>query len=401
VHSSQLDLRHQDLGKLGDATEDSNTRRVMSGFENLAGIISNPDFDRIAPAGVRRRGLNLLSLDGGGVKGLFSLIVLEKLMAEVERRDNSHGPRRLPCEYFDLIGGTSTGGLLAIMLGRLQMDVSSCIRAYRNMSNDIFDSSGLLSVFDPVRHGVNFALGEPWFSGDKLETAICETINAHIGVQEREDMEAGNLTAKDARLLSPEAQKTRCFVCAICEGHHKAERIRSYLPINRRGRDTTAYKIWQAGRATSAAPMYFPAIKISDHHYFDGGLFCNNPILEVVREAREEFPGIDIDTIVSIGTGKGVAPEPFAPILNFVASAIGRLTTTEAQHEEFTTSDEFQSVRESYSRFQEEEQLGKIDLSAADKMDEIEKIARKYVDSPEIKRQIRNCAERMTSSPRF
>jgi len=61
----------------------------------------------------------LLSLDGGGVRGLSSLLILQELMQEIGRRKDQEVP--LPCEYFDLIGGTSTGGLIAIMLGRLRM----------------------------------------------------------------------------------------------------------------------------------------------------------------------------------------------------------------------------------------------------------------------------------------
>lgn len=62
----------------------------------------------------------ILSLDGGGVRGLSSLLILQNLMKEVRRVKNlDHDP--LPCQYFDLMGGTSTGGLIAIMLGRLRM----------------------------------------------------------------------------------------------------------------------------------------------------------------------------------------------------------------------------------------------------------------------------------------
>jgi patatin-like phospholipase/acyl hydrolase len=62
----------------------------------------------------------ILSLDGGGVRGLSSLLILQNLMKEVRRVKNlDHDP--LPCQYFDLMGGTSTGGLIAIMLGRLHM----------------------------------------------------------------------------------------------------------------------------------------------------------------------------------------------------------------------------------------------------------------------------------------
>ena len=53
------------------------------------------------------------------------------------KRLNPQKPPK-PCEYFDLIGGTSTGGVIAIMLGRLQMDVHSCITAYLDLSSVAF-----------------------------------------------------------------------------------------------------------------------------------------------------------------------------------------------------------------------------------------------------------------------
>ena len=61
----------------------------------------------------------ILSLDGGGVRGLSSLLILRNIMEEIARRNDT--PEALPCDYFDLIGGTGTGGLIAIMLGRLRM----------------------------------------------------------------------------------------------------------------------------------------------------------------------------------------------------------------------------------------------------------------------------------------
>lgn len=70
----------------------------------------------------------ILSLDGGGVRGLSSLLVLERLMNEIQQLKGDSQPA-LPCQYFDLISGTSTGGLIAIMLGRLRM-VSVLIEKY-------------------------------------------------------------------------------------------------------------------------------------------------------------------------------------------------------------------------------------------------------------------------------
>jgi len=60
----------------------------------------------------------ILSLDGGGIRGLSALFILKDILDSVRRKS---GNCCLPCEHFDLIGGTSTGGLVAIMLGRLGM----------------------------------------------------------------------------------------------------------------------------------------------------------------------------------------------------------------------------------------------------------------------------------------
>ena len=70
-----------------------------------------------------QRPIRVLCLDGGGVRGLSSLYIIKKLIEQVkEQEDPDHSkPEQLLrlCEYFDLICGTSTGGLIAIMLSRL------------------------------------------------------------------------------------------------------------------------------------------------------------------------------------------------------------------------------------------------------------------------------------------
>jgi patatin-like phospholipase/acyl hydrolase len=69
--------------------------------------------------------LRILCLDGGGVKGLSSLHIVKELMDQTRREEDLDGPPEgakslRPCECFDVICGTGTGGLIAIMLGRLQ-----------------------------------------------------------------------------------------------------------------------------------------------------------------------------------------------------------------------------------------------------------------------------------------
>jgi patatin-like phospholipase/acyl hydrolase len=87
--------------------------------------------------GDSQRRLRLLSLDGGGVRGLSSIMILKEIMKGV----NANRPRedRLhPWQFFDLIGGTGTGGLIAVMLGRLRMTIADCEAAYLELSERIF-----------------------------------------------------------------------------------------------------------------------------------------------------------------------------------------------------------------------------------------------------------------------
>ncbi|KAK4247602.1 FabD/lysophospholipase-like protein [Corynascus novoguineensis] len=78
--------------------------------------------------------LRLLSLDGGAVRGLSSLMILRRLMTAF---DPDTPPR--PCDYFDMIGGTSTGALIVIMLCRLRIAVNECIDAYTSLPDNTFE----------------------------------------------------------------------------------------------------------------------------------------------------------------------------------------------------------------------------------------------------------------------
>ncbi|KZV61479.1 FabD/lysophospholipase-like protein, partial [Peniophora sp. CONT] len=79
--------------------------------------------------------LRILSLDGGGYRGLASLEILDRLMHELKRDD---GTIPKPCEVFDFIIGTSTGGLIAILLGRLRYSVAEARDTYMKFGEKIF-----------------------------------------------------------------------------------------------------------------------------------------------------------------------------------------------------------------------------------------------------------------------
>ena len=114
------------------------------------------------PSPLDSTGLSLLSLDGGGVRGLSTLFILKRIMDQLNfERKRSSLEAVKPCEIFDLVGGTSTGGyvlivflgayfiddwrdsLIAIMLGRLEMDVDQCIDAYLKLAGEVFSEKSL------------------------------------------------------------------------------------------------------------------------------------------------------------------------------------------------------------------------------------------------------------------
>ena len=90
--------------------------------------------------------LRLLSLDGGGYHGLALLYVLRHIMRNIPGINPSE--KLYPHKYFDLIGGTSTGGLVAVMLGRLGMDIQAAIEKYQELGPSIFgqDRGAFLGV---------------------------------------------------------------------------------------------------------------------------------------------------------------------------------------------------------------------------------------------------------------
>jgi hypothetical protein len=85
----------------------------------------------------------LLCLDGGGVKGISSLIILNAIMERVKEFEGKapNPTQHFPHTCFDLAGGTSTGGLAALMMFRLGMSTQQTMKSYDEMSKEIFPRS--------------------------------------------------------------------------------------------------------------------------------------------------------------------------------------------------------------------------------------------------------------------
>ncbi|QRV75319.1 patatin-like phospholipase protein [Ceratobasidium sp. AG-Ba] len=334
---------------------------------------------------IQSRPLRLLSLDGGGVRGISSLHILKAIMDRI-------APGARPCDYFDLIAGTSTGGLIAIMLGRLRMTVDDCIGQYHKLAKKIFKRSRAAKFGSIVS-------GENRFDPANLEEAI-------KGVVE-------TASPKNTKMADHHPRCARVFVVAVKKNNvnnETARRIRTYSTHNYQA-DTC--EIWQAGRATSAAPSYFPPIELPDERgrtaqYIDGGLGYNNPAKELLYEARNVFgPNAPIGCFISIGTGydKNVAVgrilRAFPAYAAFKAIALG----SEKAHQEM---EEF-FLRETgtYYRFNAGVRLidanGNGDFVQAvgledwHKMGEIEDLTRAYLKEKETSDQLDRCIRKLSS----
>ena len=195
----------------------------------------------------------ILSLDGGGVRGLSIIIILKHIMRNLNRKRQCETQ---PWQEFDIIGGTSTGGIIAIMLGRLRMSLDQCEAAYMRLSSNVFKKSRHSA--DPKRI-YDFLEANGKFSPQPLEDAVREML------RERE------LTDNEL-LKSHDAEACKVFVCATRALNSTPAVLRSYETTKHDPYDDA--QIVEAVRATSAASTFFPETKLGRHGelFVDGRL---------------------------------------------------------------------------------------------------------------------------------
>ncbi|KAL9004634.1 MAG: hypothetical protein Q9188_002561, partial [Gyalolechia gomerana] len=228
------------------------------------------------------KSLNLLALDGGGIRGVSILLILDEIMRRLQHDEGlTHLPR--PCDYFDLIGGTSTGGLVALMLGRLQMTTKDALRTYNKLAGSVFCKANRKRFYK-----------DGTFKETTLEKEVQELVAAK---------ELGESMLRE----NDDAALAKTFVCAVPAANMAHPRLFRSYPV--RENAGTNCKIWEAARATTAAPTFFKRITIADdggaqEDFLDGALRFNNPARLVLEEAMKSFGGASkLGCLVSIGTG--------------------------------------------------------------------------------------------------
>jgi len=228
--------------------------------------------------------IKVLSIDGGGIRG----IIPGQIMVEIEKEF-----KIIPADYFDIISGTSTGGILACAYlcpdksgKNPRYNCEQVVNLYFEYGDDIFDI--------PFFHKIVSAGG---LIDEKYpEDGIEDVLEDHFG----------ELWLKD--LLKP---------CLITSYDIKSRKGHFFYQHKAKNDKTYNFKVKDVARATAAAPTYFEAALISSqdgtkYPLIDGGVFVNNPSICAYSEVRkmskfkrankEEATAKDMK-ILSLGTG--------------------------------------------------------------------------------------------------
>lgn len=241
----------------------------------------------------------ILSLDGGGIRGALTLGYLKKI--ESILRDKYENDSLLLCDYFDLIGGTSTGSIIASGLA-IGLEVDEITRLYMDLGGKIF--------------GKKRNWWKPWetFKYLKAEYDYSALRDSLIATFKNET------TGMPILMGGPEIKTGLCIIAKRADTNstwHIMNHPGGAFFDSNIGRNKDI-PLWQAVRASSAAPTYFvpQMIEVGNGEtgaFVDGGVsMSNNPSLALLMVATlKGFPfgwemGADKLEVVSVGTGYSV-----------------------------------------------------------------------------------------------
>jgi predicted acylesterase/phospholipase RssA len=265
-------------------------KRILFGRKS-GPMASAPSHDRTMDT-VSKRPLRILSIDGGGIRGILPAMVL----ADLERRTN-----RPIIDLFDLIVGTSTGGLVALALscpndeGKPRHTARDIVRLYDVEGKRVFSRSvwhkirsvGALAEGKYPAAGIEGVL-QDYFGDAKLKDALADVVIPAYEIERR----------------IPFFFKTA------------NARMKSYYD----------YPMKTVIRAATAAPTYFEPMQVqidgpNDYYALvDGALFAYNPGMCAYIEALKRHSGFESVIMVSLGTGKLTRRLPYNEVKDWGAA---------------------------------------------------------------------------------
>lgn len=237
--------------------------------------------------------MNILSIDGGGIRGIIPgtvLVALEKKLQQIKQN-----PSLRLADVFDLIAGTSTGGILTCLYlcpngqnpARPLFSAEDAVKLYLENGDNIFDVSILKSIASAG------GLADEKYSADALE----KILNSYL-----HDL-------KLSQLLKP------CLITAYDLTRRKAHFFNQQDTDG--GSDLSAdFYVRDVARATSAAPTYFEPANItafdrSVYPLVDGGTFANNPAMCACVEAFGYNASLKVPDLKVLSLGTGTVDKPY------------------------------------------------------------------------------------------
>lgn len=226
----------------------------------------------------------ILSVDGGGIRGILPAMILQEM--EKRLRERLGKPTARIADYFDMIAGTSAGGMLACSMlykhdGK-KMDCSKAVELFESGGPIIFKKT----CFNQIRR-----VFDSMYPAKNIESVLAEIFgSSQLSESDTEGLiTAYDITNREAVLFDTDSAKRNP------------------------NRD---YRLADIARATSAAPTYFPVAEVAsmggtNKCLVDGGIYANDPSLCAIIEAKkkiwsetERAPKIHDMYVVSIGTGR-------------------------------------------------------------------------------------------------
>jgi patatin-like phospholipase/acyl hydrolase len=239
---------------------------------------------------MRSKTVRILSIDGGGIRGLIPALVLQHL-EELTGKPIA--------EQFDLIAGSSTGGIMTLLLTRPGPQ-----------SRPLYSAKDVVGLY--TEHGKDLFYADPAYQAQSKggwalpkfpESSVSTTLATYLGDAELKD------ALTEVLVTAYDIDRRRPFFF---------ERARA-----RRGAGTGNFRMLDAAEATSSFPAMFPAVEVKNvngnrtYHLIDGGMVSANPGTLAIARAATLF-GRDAPVLmVSLGTGDFEAPLPFAQVENW------------------------------------------------------------------------------------
>ncbi|GBP56386.1 Calcium-independent phospholipase A2-gamma [Eumeta japonica] len=233
-------------------------------------------------------GPNILSIDGGGIRGLIAIEILRELEKLTGKKVS---------ELFDFIIGVSTGAIIAAVIGSNCGNLQTASDMYYNLSKKMFGSTTLIGGASRLVWTQSYYDTEAWekMLQENLKECTLTGCNRHNTPK----MALVSCVVNYGSRLSPFLFRT----------YETPFRVRSVFP------GTSQAQIWQAVRASAAAPTYFSEYKLHGLVHQDGGIIVNNPTGVGIHEAKLLFGPDTLKSacVISLGTGKilGKHLEPY------------------------------------------------------------------------------------------